>query len=353
MQKFLKIILTSLLLAPFMTPVAGAEDGPGKPAKLFKDNSRLQVTLKGPWRSMARRPANTEKYPGELIYTDENGEQHTFNIGITTRGLTRRTVCDFPPVKLWFDKDQLKGTAFRGQGSLKMVTHCKSSKGVEQYYIKEYLSYRIYILITPYSFRARSMTVSYVDSERNAKPIERFGFLIEDVDDVAKRNDLIELEIPKVSRKKLDLVETSNYMLFQYLISNLDWSAISVRDPVECCYNTTLIGKAPDATPVYSIPYDLDASGLVDAHYAAPPDALRVNSVRTRLYRGFCGHNETRPDALARFMDQKQNILDLFAEEELLTPSSRNKAVRFLEGFYTTLAKPGAIDKRLIGKCRG
>ncbi len=353
MQHFLKLTIASLLLVVMMIPVASVQDAPAKPTKLFKDDSRLNVTLKGPWRRMAKRADSPEKYSGELTYSDSNGQEITFNIGITTRGLTRRTVCDFPPVKLWFDKEQLKGTIFRGQGSLKMVTHCKSSKGVEQYYIKEYLSYRIYNLITPYSFRVRSMTVTYIDSERNAKPIERFGFLIEDVDDVAKRNDLIELEIPRVSHKKLDLVETSNYSLFQYLISNLDWSATSGRDPLECCHNTKLIGKSPDAAPVFAIPYDLDASGLVDAHYAAPPDKLRINSVRTRLYRGFCVHNETLPAALERFRNQKQNILALFADEETLTSSGKSKAIRYLEGFYTALAKPGSVDKLLIRKCRG
>ena len=302
---------------------------------------------------MAKRAASTEKYPGEITYTDSNGQQHTLHIGITTRGLTRRTVCDFPPIKLWFDKGELKGTTFRGQGSLKMVTHCKSSKGVEQYYIKEYLSYRIYNLVTPYSFRVRSMTVTYIDSERESKPVVRFGFLIEDVDDVAKRNKLVELEIPKISYRKLDPDETSNYMMFQYLISNLDWSATSGRDPVECCHNTKLIGESPDAVPVFAIPYDLDSSGLVDAHYAAPPSKLRVRSVRQRLYRGFCVHNDALPAALGRFREQKGNILNLFSEEPLLTSSGKNRAIRFLGEFYTSLAKPGAVDKQLTGKCRG
>ncbi len=127
---------------------------------------------------MAKRADSPEKYSGELTFSDSNGQEITLNIGITTRGLTRRTVCDFPPVKLWFDKEQLKGTIFRGQGSLKMVTHCKATSGFQKYYVKEYLSYRIYNLITDYSFRVRPMMVTYIDSERDSRPFERFGFLI-------------------------------------------------------------------------------------------------------------------------------------------------------------------------------
>jgi hypothetical protein len=349
----LTLLAISLLLTCFVQEPIHAQDGTPKPAKLFSDDARLEVTLKGPWRRMARRPDSEERFEGEITYRDSNGKLNTHRIGITTRGLTRRTVCDFPPVKLWFNKDELKGTTFRGQGSLKMVTHCKASKGVEQYYIKEYLSYRIYNLITPYSFRVRSMSVTYQDSERSgAKPVERFGFLIEDIDDVAERNDLKELEIPSISHLKLDVDQTANYALFQYLISNLDWSATGGRDPVECCHNTKLIGASPDTEPVFPIPYDLDSSGLVDAHYAAPPAKLRINSVRTRLYRGFCSLNEALPAALSRYRAQRQSISRLFEEEPLLTPAGRKRAIKFIEEFFEQMDKPGALEK-LTDKCRG
>ena len=36
---------------------------------------------------------------------------------------------------------------------------------------------------------------------------------------------------------------------------------------------------------------------------------------------------------------------------ERLGPTAR--ALKFLDGFYDSLAKPGAVDKLLIGKCRG
>ena len=242
MRKFLSAAALALIITGMTVPAASAQESGAKPPRLFEDHSRLSVTLKGPWRRMTRRVSNPETYPGELLYTDASGQQNSLKIGITTRGLTRRDiVCDFPPLKLWFDREQSKGTPFRGQGSLKMVTHCKKSKGYEQYYVKEYLSYRIYNLITPYSFRVRPMMVTYLDSERDSKAFERFGFLIEDVDDMAARNGQKELEIPKISRHRLDPAETSNYMLFQYLVGNLDWSATTGPDPMECCHNSKLM----------------------------------------------------------------------------------------------------------------
>lgn len=342
------------IIAGMTAPSASAQESGAKPPRLFEDQSRMAVTLKGPWRRVTRRASQPETFPGELLYTDASGQQHGLKIGISKRGLTRRDkVCAFPPLKLWFDKDQRKGTPFRGQGSLKMVTHCKTSEGYQQYYIREYLIYRMYNLITPYSFRVRPMMVTYLDTERDSKPLERFGFLIEDIDDVAERNGLKELEIPKISPRKLDLDETGNFMLFQYLIGNLDWSATSGPDPVECCHNSKLIGLSPDMAPVFSIPYDFDYSGLVNARYAGTSEQLPVGSIRQRLYRGFCIHNQAIRPALNLFRDQRQNIMDLFNRETLLTNKVRSRAMKYLDGFYDSLAKPGAVDKLLIGKCRG
>jgi hypothetical protein len=347
---FLSTLLT--LAGALPIPAALAQDA-DKPAKLFELNDRMDVTLEGPWRRMLRRVSEPIEYDGKLSYTDANGQQQAFQIKITTRGLTRRDkVCDFPPLKLWFDKEQLKGTEFRGQGSLKMVTHCKK-QGYEQYYVLEYLSYRIYNLITPYSFRVRPLMVSYLDSDRDGKPQEHFGFLIEDIDEVADRHGLQELEVPEIRHTRLDPVETSNYMLFQYLIANLDWGATGGPDPIECCHNSKLIGAGPDQDPVFTIPYDLDSSGLVDAHYAAPPQKLPVRSIRDRYYRGFCFHNDELPAALQRFQQQRPAIMKLFEDDELLTSKGNSTALNFLQGFYEKLDPPGGIEKWLIDKCRG
>ena len=104
---------------------------------------------------------------------------------------------------------------------------------------------------------------------------------------------------------------------------------------------------------MFAIPYDLDASGLVGAPYAAPPDGLPVRSLRQRLYRGFCVHNNEIPAALDRYKEQHQNITKLFTSNELLTGKEGTSAAKFLEGFYDSLAKPGAVDKLIIDKCRG
>ena len=167
-------LMTSFLLA---VPFSYAAEKV-KPPKLFSQFSEMQVTLSGPWDTIRRNKKKDDRYPVQLSYTGADGAQHTIDAEVSLRGITRRRICRFPPLKLHFDKKKLKGTEFRGNKSLKLVTYCDTGSKYEQYYIKEFLTYRIYNLITEYSFRARPMIIDYKDSKKDDS-ITRFGFLIE------------------------------------------------------------------------------------------------------------------------------------------------------------------------------
>jgi len=352
------MLRTSLSILILLYAAAAAaqdsESATSKPPKLFKESSQLAITLTAPWRKLMRNKSSEDRHEGTLTYTDANGQERTINVGITTRGLTRRDkVCDFPPLKLWFEKSENKGTEFRGQSSLKMVTHCEKSSRYEQLYIKEFLAYRIYNLITPYSFRVRALQVAYQEEGSSRKPDVRFGFLIEDIDDLADRLDLKELDIEELEPGELDAEQLANYSLFQYLIANLDWAATAGPQGEHCCHNGKLIGAGPDERPVYVIPYDFDSSGLVDAPYAAPPTRLGVRSVTDRLYRGFCSHNAAIPAALERFRSHREEIIGLVETNDLLDIKESKETVRFLEAFYTSLETDADVQKQLIDKCRG
>ena len=347
-------LTVSFVLASFflITPLsATAKDD--DPPKLFSDNSEMDVTLAGPWRNIKRNIKKDALYPAQLTYTGADGMRHTIDVEVAPRGITRRfKVCDFPPLKVYFDKGKMKGTEFRGNKSLKLVTYCDTNSKYEQYYIKEYLIYRIYNLITEYSFRVRPMIINYTDSERDNDSVVRFSFLIEDTDDVAKRNDLEKLEIEQVPYKQLDDLTISHYSLFQYLVGNLDWAATG--GPKEsCCHNSKLIGAGPNEVPKYAIPYDFDSTGLVNAHYAAPPDALRVRNIRQRLYRGFCFSNDTMPQSVELFNELKPDILALFENNTHLNDRTRKSAIGYIEDFYETTNDPKRFKREITDKCRG
>lgn len=351
-KMLLSSLLASLLGLVMAIPASHAEDEK-KPAKLFANNQEWNVTLSGPWREIKRNIKTDKLYPAQLTYPGEDGQPITVAVEVAPRGISRRLdACDFPPLKVHFDKEQMKGTALRGNKSLKLVTYCDTSPKYEQYYIKEYLTYRIYNLITEFSFRVKPLQVEYVDSDGKDKTITRFSFLIEDTDDVAKRNDVEKLDIDEVSYRALDDLQTSYYTLFQYMVGNLDWSAVGGPKDT-CCHNSKLIGTGPTDIPVYVIPYDFDSTGLVNAHYAAPPDGLRVSNIRQRLYRGFCTLTDTMPQAVARFNQQKSAIMALFNDNTQLSDSMRSKAIKYLEDFYETINDPKEFADEITDKCRG
>ena len=349
------LLAAGLMISSSLAALDVADDPP-KPARLFDLQDPLTVTIKAPWRDIERDKKNQDPYPATIEYTDEFGNSVTLPLTVARRGAKRQEACAFPPIKLRFDKNTVKGTTFRGQDSLKMVTHCDRSSSYEQYYVVEMLIYRLYQELTDYSFRVRPLQVVYFDSERN-KPIDdgRFAFLIEDVGDVAKRHDLKKLEIPSISYMRMEPNLTSIFSLFQYMIGNVDWASVRGPDPEECCHNVKLIADEPlgEGDWIYTIPYDFDSAGLVNAKYAAPPRGLPIRRVTQRLFRGFCWHNETLDPARDLFREKRDEMLAVIAAEERLNSRTRSGVEDYLAGFYEIMDDPRKWEKEVLSECRG
>lgn len=354
---FVSILVLFIGLLTAMTPLLaqeGKNEGESKPAGLFQRSDTLNVTMTAPWGDLQRKASYQGTYPGQINYTDELGNNTTLDMTAARRGITRQQVCKYPPVKLRFEKGAAKGTTFRGQKSLKVVTHCQKSSRYEQYYIMEMLIYRMYNLITEKSFRIRPLNVNYTDSESGKSDDDRFAFLIEDDSDVAKRNGVKKLKIPRVRTTQLDAQTASEFSLFQFMIGNTDWAALSGPDPKECCHNVKLIGPEPFQKDdiAYPVPYDFDSSGLVNTDYAAPAVGLPIRSVTQRLFRGYCRHNSTLNDARELFLEREDAIIAVLDEEPQLASKNRDKAEKYLKKFFEILRNDKDFNKKVIEKCR-
>jgi hypothetical protein len=340
----LAAVLTSLAVCA--VPVAAQQEA----ETLFRSNDTVSVQISSPWRDVQRGDKD-ESWPATLSWTDDDG-QHLLNLEVEQRGKSRLESCQIPPIMLRFDKRIKEDNLFNHQKSLKLVTHCKKPKSWEQYYILEMLAYRIYNLMTDYSFRIRPLEVVYLDSERDKSSDPRFAFVIEDDKAVAKRHGLKKLKIKQTSPNRLDPLEASRLALFQMMVGNLDWSPV-IGPGDTCCHNAKLIGKDPLNDPVIAIPYDFDATGLVDAPYSIPPDFLGVKSVRDRVYRGYCAHSGTLDQVRAQFQENRAQVFALFADETRLTERSRNKAMKYMESFYEMLDSDARFQEEVVSKCRG
>lgn len=338
-----------------------------KPARLFEREDTIEVLITAPWRELVRDSRFQGSYPATIVFADESGKTETLELTVERRGITRQRVCKIPPIKIRFDKKAVKGTTFRGQKSLKMVTHCESSPRYEQYYILEFLAYRIYNLLTDFSFKVRPLTATYLqagsDSEEDKgssffkkKTSEgpAFAFLIEEDKDVANRHDLKKLNVSKIRTTQLDSDEAALYALFQFLIANVDWAATVGPEPGKCCHNTKLIGPEPTAPDdiLYAIPYDFDSSGLVDSDYALPPEGVPIRSVTQRYYRGYCTHNRSLEGARQQMLANEQAIYRLFEEETRLDSKSRGKAIGFLERGFAVFKDDARFEKEIVDRCR-
>ena len=260
-------------------------------------------------------------------------------------------VCKYPPIKIRMNKEDVKGTMFRGQNELKLVTHCDKGERWEQYYVKEYLAYRFFNEITEKSYRAKPLLITYVDSSNNSTDEPRFAFLIEDINDVAKRNELSRVGLGRIKRSQLDNVHASQVALFEYMISNVDFELLSGPEEDKCCHNARLIGDESGQN-VVSVPYDFDSSGFVDAHYAVPNDFLGIRSVTQRLYRGYCTHNDTLEQARQLYLAKEADLMGLISSESRLTERTAKTANKFIGQFFETLKDEKAYQKNIIGKCR-
>jgi hypothetical protein len=340
--------LLACVFAVWLAAGAAAQE-PARP--LFQSGEPITLTLQAPWRELLRKRMREERYAAVLVYTDAQGRRHRIDATVESRGLTRRRTCWFPPIRIRFSAAATQGTVFEGQRSLKMVTHCRSGGRWEQYYVLEMLAYRIYNQVTDVSFRVRPLDVTYLDLQGGKADGPRFAFLLEPLGDVARRTGRRRARQVDFAPSHFDAPALSRYMLFQYLIGNTDWAVLSGPKQDACCHNARVLAGGT-SRGFTAVPYDLDASGLVNTSYAIPNERLPIKEVTERLFRGFCVHNGTLPAAREEFLGHRAAILALIEQEPRLEESRRRQAIRYVQAFYEVLDDPGRFARELSGRCR-
>ena len=329
-------------------------------SRLFGDEAPLKIVVTAPFPALVgAAKTSTNPFPATLSVSEGGGAAQTLAIQLKARGLTRRTAgyCQFPPLALTFDKATTHGTVFQGQHKLKLVTYCRPPADYEQRIVLEYLAYRLYNLITPMSYRVRAADVTYRKDERDAG-MTRFGFLVEDIDDVADRNDRDRLSAAshQVPATRLDAHAAARATVFEYMIGNLDWELLAAAPGTDCCHNSRFIA-ARDAVPatataVAPVPYDFDYSGFVDSPYAGPPPSIPIQRLTDRFYRGYCVSSGEIPSVLAEYRSHRAEMMALINGEARLTPAFKTKTARFMDGFFTLLDDPGRVQSQIVKHCR-
>lgn len=343
-----------LALAMMVAAAALAGAAPPKPpTRLFSDDQPIHATLRGPITAIVATPANSRAArPAVLQLQAPVAETHA--IQLSPRGLLRRTkvACQFPPLRIEFTAKPPAQSLFERQKRLKLVTHCRNLASHQQFVLLEYAAYRMLALVMPTGLRARLGSFDYV--EQSGRPIaSRAGFLLEDPDDAAARNGLVEVRtMGRLSPSQLDPAWSARAAMFEYMIGNLDWSMRAGPAGDTCCHNFRLFGGAASAVSgIIPVPYDFDVSGLVNPPYALPPDGMGLNSVRERRYRGYCVHNAQAYAAAAEFRAKQGQLVGILSAIPQLEEGRQRKAAAYLEDFFRDISTDEDVRKRLLKTC--
>lgn len=313
---------------------------------LFKSAEPLAFTLKADFKGLKqdRVVDSPKRFPGVLTVSGEGGRPVAIPVQVSTRGNLRLNprVCSFPPLRLQFAKQNVKGTVFESQGSLKLVTHCKESGDYEQHLLGEALAYRIANILTPDSFRTRVARASYVESSSGKPLTTRRAILIEDESDLARRMQGRIAALEKRLFRNLDQPSLLRLTVFQAMIGNTDFS-------IHALHNVRLIQDREGV--LRPIAYDFDSSGLVSPPYAAPDPRLGISSVRERRYRGPCVPIEELEPTLAEFRAKQQEVLALYDGEAELTDTHRRTAKDYLKDFFGLIGSQRRSKLLFVERC--
>jgi len=321
-------------------------------APLFDSQATLSLTIEAPMRVLVRKRLDKPQFDAIVTWTDESGESGVLAAKLSPRGNARLAACDFPPLRLEFDRDATRGTPFEGRKRLKMVTHCGAGTAKRAWLWQEYGIYRAYNAITEYSYRVRMLDVSYEDSKSRRWRRRSPAFLIEPTSEVAARLGMHAIEPEQVRDAQFNRPETANNLLFQYLIGNTDFAVKKGPSGETCCHNGRVIAPEQSSDGWVVLPYDYDQAGIINTSYALPDERLSIRRVTSRYYRGFCWQNDLLPDTIARFNEQRQAIATALVPEAL-SAGKQKRAKRYIDRFYEIVNDSRELGKRLTSKCRG
>ncbi len=322
----------------FATVVALLALSPTSAAPLFEELAVVDAILEGPLADVMSDTDSRKELPFVLRV---DGEEHAVKVRL--RGKSRLRVCDFLPLRLNFRKSEVGGTLFADQDKLKLVVPCRALERSEKNLIEEYAVYRIFNLLTPASYRVRLMQMTFKDSGSTKGDERLHTFALEPSGQLAARLDGRESELSEVALSWLDADHMALVYVFQYLVSNVDWSLVRPDGEEACCHNGTLVETEDD---ILYIPYDFDLSGFVDAPYAFPPPELRVDRVTQRRYRGFCTERARLERALETIVSKRQDIVALIESLPVLTAKDKDRRIGYLDRFF----KAAGNKERMLGR---
>jgi hypothetical protein len=324
-------LLGTLILALVVLVLSAQESIPNS---LFNELSSLEkpkIQIELNMQKILDERDTGEEFPATFTVYSGKEEVSSWDIKVTHRGRFRRKVCNFPPLKLDFDKDQLKERGLAKFDKFKLVTHCIEDKfGGNENLKREHMVYQLYNQVTDLSYRTLLLEITYVDSEDPKNSLERYGILIEPNKEIENRLNAEEMDdLMNPDRDLLDLEVENQVALFQYLVGNEDWSVEMMRNIKGFRSNET--GK------IWLVPYDFDFSGIVRTSYAIPNTDEGLVSIEERAFMGLPTTPEIFAQTKAKYIELEKNLDTTIKKTKQLSGEGKLYMRTYLDGFYRSL----------------
>lgn len=321
---------TSLAVLLVLGPVVADAQG------LFRKQEPLEITITTGLSKLVNDRDSSDRvlHPADLVYKDSAGATVKVPITLRTRGHYRRQFrnCDFPPLKVEMTKVAANNTLFQGNRTLKLASSCRPTRPeYEEYILQEAAIYRMYMAITPWSYRVRLAHITFSDSSGKAKPVRSWAFFVEDDGALAERRNAKKFETKGALFDDLEPEKWGYTQLFEYMTGNTDYS-------VSALHNITLLKDSLGI--VHAVPYDFDWSGAVNPRYAFPDKSLPIRTVRERLWRGDCRPAEALAPSIAHFQSRRAPLDSAVTTIDALTPAVKERMQKYFAEFWTLIENP-------------
>ena len=305
----------------------------------------IRIEIEFDYRDFLKMKYQDTSLQANLSVFDHDSLLYSTTVKIKARGEVRRKICFFPPFELNFKKSD-PDTKYTGEmNKLKVVTQCKNNKISEQYILKEYMCYKMYNLLTDYSYKVRIVEIKFTDSAGKIKPYTNYGFIIETNGHLCERIQAYPVEIKGIKMNQTDYDPVHLMSVYQYMIGNTDWDVPSL-------HNIRLF-KLKDYKKVNPVPisYDFDYAGLVNADYAVPHERFGTTTVRERVYMGYCIPPDKFKPIFDLFLEKEDQFYSLIENCPYLDKFNKGDMHNYLKEFYNIIKIPKMAETSIYNQC--
>jgi len=293
------------------------------------------IKIETNWNKLINQKMEEEYIPGKV--TLPCGD---FDIRVRARGIMRKQVCFFPPVKIDFKNGQLeKQKLDTSIDKLKVVFQCRTGEANSEFLLREKLCYDLYKVVNPeYHVLHKQVKFECMDEGKVKYALD--GLIVEDEGEIADRMAAKVIEVGKVMAPSLDHDIYLRMVFFQYMIGNTDWS-------IPNKHNVEMV-KVPNLPKIVPIAYDFDYAALVGTPYAVPHESLPIKSIYERY---FMGHGVTEADALATakyFVSKKDALLQVVTDFKGLDDKSKASIKKFLNPFFAEVENEKVVKRTFV-----